>query len=78
MSKPEPQDAASATETAAGHVLPGLTSDETSEYFSLSHAEPGLSCQEAQERFRALRRKHFEAIKATTGSSTPDGGGRHE
>ncbi|PWC26970.1 hypothetical protein CR165_20605 [Pseudoroseomonas aestuarii] len=42
-------------------TLVGLTADETSEYFSLLHAEAEVSCQEAQDRLRELRKRHQEA-----------------
>lgn len=54
-------------------VLAGLTAAETSEYFSLAHAEPGVSCEEAQARLRTLRRKHLEAARSAERDTLSDG-----
>ncbi|MFC4166237.1 hypothetical protein [Teichococcus aestuarii] len=53
-------------------TLVGLTADETSEYFSLLHAEAEVSCQEAQDRLRALRKRH---LAAAGGKAIPENGG---
>lgn len=74
MSSPTPSETFWTTDADGTRTLVGLTADETSEYFSLLHAEAEVSCQEAQDRLRALRKRHQEA--AGVEFIPENGGGR--
>jgi len=75
MSSSVREEAAWTASAEGSRVLVGLTADETNAYFSLSHAEPGVSCQEARERLRSLWRKHLEAMETARASRQPDAAG---